>query len=164
MVHKLPSQLDGRRLSHIICLTGTLCPTEMAAAGSRLADSFSPLVDRKNPEVENFSSSAGYLEACALTRCSKSKPVTVDNLPKLMLNRDKLKLHCRNSVHPTARKRLWLDVVGVQDMDSVLLVKTLGEPREGQCTGAGSREVGGGGGGGRGRGEVPYKAFGCHQQ
>lgn len=105
----------------------------MATKGS-LTESFSLLVDRNSPEVEKFSSSDGYLEASAQTRCSKSKPVTLDNLPKLVLNKDKLKKHCRNGVHPSARKKMWLDNVGVQDHDSVLLVRTLGEPREGKVS------------------------------
>jgi len=47
------------------------------------------------------------------------------------LNRSKLKKHCRNGVHPNARKALWLDVSEVTDADSVLLVKAFGEPEEG---------------------------------
>lgn len=97
-----------------------------------LRDSFSPLVNRKNSEVEKFASSQSYLEASAQTRCSRSKPVTVENCPKLVLNRSKLKTHCRSGVEPVARKRMWLDVVGVQDQDSVLLVKAFGEPSEGE--------------------------------
>lgn len=94
-------------------------------------DCFSPLVDWKNPEVIGFIMAEEFREAMAVTQCSRSKPVTVGSCAKLVLNRAKLKQHCRNGVEPAARKRMWLDVVGVNDADSVLLVKTYGEPQEG---------------------------------
>ena len=94
-------------------------------------DSFSPLVDRSNVSVEKFATSKLYAEAVYQTNCSRSKPVTLENCAKLILNRSKLKKCCRRGVEPTARKRMWLDVIGVQDQDSVLLVKAFGEPLEG---------------------------------
>ena len=97
-----------------------------------LMECFSPLVDRSVQDVVEFASSKEYVDACRETRCSKSKPVTSEVLPRLVLNKDKLKAHCRNGVHPAVRSKLWLDVVSVQDHDSVLMAKTLGEPQDGR--------------------------------
>jgi len=103
----------------------------MASQSGILIDCFSPLVDRSVPEVEKFLSSTAFLDASSETKCSKSKPVSVEVLPKLVLNKDKLKAHCRSGVQPSIRSKLWLEVVCVQDHDSVLMAKTLGEPQEG---------------------------------
>ena len=93
---------------------------------------FSPLVEWKEAEVKNFNTAKDYQESSTITQCSRSSPVTAENYGKLVLNRSRLKKHCRNSVDPDVRKRLWLDVVEVTDADSVLLVKAFGEPDEGQ--------------------------------
>ena len=92
----------------------------------RLGECFSPLVERKHPEVISFTSRDDFREGSAITQCSRSKPVTVENCAKLILNKSKLKQHCRNGVEPAVRKKLWLDVVGVNDADSVLLMKAFG--------------------------------------
>ena len=92
---------------------------------------FSPLVEWKEAEVKNFNTAKDYQESSTITQCSRSSPVTAENCGKLVLNRSRLKKHCRNSVDPDVRKRLWLDVVEVTDADSVLLVKAFGEPDEG---------------------------------
>lgn len=97
-----------------------------------LRDCFSPLVEWKEPEVENFSTTQSFHEASSITQCSRSNPVTPENCSKLILNRSKLKKHCRSGMSPAARKRTWLGVVGVTDADSVLLVKAFGEPVEGR--------------------------------
>ena len=96
-----------------------------------LKDCFSPLVEWKKPEVARFTSLDNFRKALKITQCSVSKPVTLENCAKLVLNKAKLKQHCRNGVHPAARKRIWLDAVGVNDADSVLLAKAFGEPQEG---------------------------------
>lgn len=95
-----------------------------------LKSSFSPLVDWKEGAVKDFTSTQAFREALTITQCSRSKPVTEENLTKLILSKSKLKKHCRNGVSPDARKKMWLDVVGVTDADSVLLIKAFGEPEE----------------------------------
>lgn len=91
---------------------------------------FSPLVEWKSSEVKDFTKANLFLESNTITQCSRWSPVTQENCGKLVLCRSKLKKHCRSSVSPGARKRLWLDVVGVSDADSVMLVKAFGEPEE----------------------------------
>ena len=93
-----------------------------------LKDCFSPLVEWTNLEVKEFTKAHVFLESNTITQCSRWSPVTQENCSKLVLSRSKLKKHCRTSVSPDARKRLWLDVVGVCDADSVMLVKAFGEP------------------------------------
>ena len=93
-----------------------------------LRDCFSPLVEWKSLEVKEFQKTKAFLECSTITQCARSSPVTQENCGKLVLNRAKLKKHCRNSVSPDARKRMWLDVVGVTDADSVMLVKAFGQP------------------------------------
>ena len=95
-----------------------------------LKGSFSPLVEWKEGAVKDFTSTQGFREALTITQCSRSKPVTTENVTKLILSKSRLKRHCRNGVLPDARKRMWLDVVGVTDADSVLLIKAFGEPEE----------------------------------
>ena len=102
------------------------------SADGFLRSCFSPLVEWKHPEVKEFSKAQAFAESSMVTQCSRSSPVTQANCGKLMLNKSKLKKHCRNSVQPDARKRLWLDVVGVNDADSVMLVKAFGEPEDGK--------------------------------
>lgn len=97
----------------------------------RARDCFSPLVEWKKPEVKDFVTTQEFRESSNITQCSRSNPVTSENCAKLVLRRAKLKKHCRNGVSPNARKKMWLDVVGVTDGDSVLLVKAFGEPDEG---------------------------------
>ncbi len=79
----------------------------------------------------SFTGAQGYHEAIGVTQCSRSKPVMPENYAKLIVNKSRLKQHCRSGVEPTTRKRMWLDVVGVNDADSVLLVKAFGEPKDG---------------------------------
>lgn len=118
-----------------------------------LKDCFSPLVEWKEEGVLKFTTSAGFRESSTVTQCSRFTPVTAENCGKLVLNRSKLKKHCRNGVNPNARKRLWLDVVEVTDADSVLLVKAFGEPQEGKWEFNRQSSYGWGGGcfGGRAR-------------
>lgn len=97
-----------------------------------LKDCFSPLVEWKDEGVSNFTTAASFRECTTITQCSRLSPVTAENCGKLVLNRSKLKKHCRNGVKPNARKRMWLDVVEVTDADSVLLVKAFGQPQEGK--------------------------------
>ena len=104
-------------------------------AGSDLEDGFarscfSPLVEWKESAVKKFNTTQSFREAGTITRCSRSSLVTPQNCAKLVLNRSKLKKHCRSGLEPDARKRVWLDVVGVTDSDSVLLLKAFGEPEE----------------------------------
>ena len=106
----------------------------MTASEKFLRDCFSPLVEWRKEEVKSFYRAASYLESSSITQCSRSSPVTSENCGKLVLNRSKLKKHCRRFVNPDARKRMWLDVVEVTDADSVLLVKAFGEPDEGSST------------------------------
>lgn len=95
------------------------------------SDCFSPLVEWRNEEVENFTSTRSFRECATIAQCSRSSPVTRENCGKLVLNKSKLKKSCRNGVYPNVRKRMWLDVLEVTDADSVLLVKAFGEPQEG---------------------------------
>ena len=109
---------------------GTMLLTQQNMSDGFLKNCFSPLVEWKELTRDDVTTTQTFREASAITQCSRSSPVTSDNCGKLVLNRPKLKKHCRKGVHPDVRKRLWLDVVGVTDADSVLLIKAFGEPDE----------------------------------
>lgn len=98
-------------------------------------DCFSPLVNRKNEEVERFSESQAYKDASAITHITlySKTPLTLSNWPRNAQNKQNLKQHVRCGVEPVVRKDFWLGITGVVETDSVLFAKAFGEPVEGAC-------------------------------
>ena len=102
----------------------------------RLVDCFSPLVNRKDPEVEQFTESQEYKDACSVTHIAlySKAPLTPSNWPRNAQNKQHLKQHVRCGVEPVVRKDFWLGITGVTEMDSVLFAKAFGEPVDGMTT------------------------------